>query len=91
MLKSQNSNELILGTWKAGESGKPKFIPLLMSNCNDVRSSSNIHFKGFTVYQEKMYAMRKISKKEPPVKITEVPDSAVIKFYMKYAKEILTK
>jgi hypothetical protein len=87
LLKSDQTNEVILGAFKAGESGDDKFVPLLLGNCDDSRTSTSIQFKGFSVYQEKMIALRKIYKKEPPVKITRIPDSVVIKFYIQYSKK----
>jgi len=46
-----------------------------------------LSFKGFTVYQEKMFALKRICKREPPVPITYLPDSAVILFYSKLFQE----
>jgi hypothetical protein len=82
LLKSENPNDVILGAYKAGETGEKKFAPLLLNNCSDRSSSTNIHFKGFTVYQEKMIALQKIFKKTPPVKVTSEPDSTIINFYL---------
>lgn len=87
LLESNNSNNVILGAFKAGETGDEKFVPLLLNNCSDIRGSTNIHFKGFTVYQEKMIALRKIYKKDPPNKITYRPDSAIIKYYLELSKK----
>ena len=91
LLKSEKAYEVILGAFEAGESGNKKFVPLLLDNCADERSTTNIQFKGFTVYEEKMAALRKIYKKEPPVKISWKPDSTIIKFYIEYAKENIDK
>ena len=81
LLNSKDKEALILGAYEAGETKKKKFVPLLLKNANDPRSTTNIRFKGFTVYQEKMIALKKIFKTEPPVKITDIPDSIVIIFY----------
>jgi hypothetical protein len=44
-------------------------------------------FKGYNVYQEKMIALRKIFRQEPPVKITSKPDSVVINFYTELSQK----
>ena len=84
--KNDNPNEILYGAFLAGESGKKEFIPLLLTNANDIRMGSDIRFKGFTVYQEKMIALEKILKIKPPVKITIEPDSTIIKFYLGLTK-----
>lgn len=91
LLKSKNPNDVILGAYKAGESGDKKFVNLLLNDCFDKRSSTNIHFKGFTVYEEKMIALIKIYKIKPPQNITDDPDSTIIKFYLKYSKEDINR
>jgi hypothetical protein len=87
LLKSNNTEDLIIGAFKAGESGKTEFIPLLLLNDNNPGICTNIQFKGFSVYQEKMVALKKILKVDPPVKITHDPDSVVIRFYSALAEK----
>ena len=82
LLKSKNKDEIILGAKKAGASGKLEFVPYLLDNAVDWRMSTNISFKGVTVYQAKMKALQKIFKEFPPTEITYKPDSSVIKFYI---------
>jgi hypothetical protein len=85
LLNSSKKNDIILGAYLAGESHKLEFVPLLLRNANDVRISTNIRFKGMSVYQEKMIALKKIFKLGPPTEITEKPDSLIINFYtLKY-------
>lgn len=86
LLNSVKSRDIIIGAYKAGETGDKKFVPLLLRNANDPRSTTYIKFKGFTVCQEKMVALRKIFKTEPPVVITRNPDSTVKKFYNDLSK-----
>lgn len=83
LLNSEDKQDLIEGTFEAGETGNEKFIPLLLKNANDPRVSTDIHFKGISVYQSKMIALKKILKQQPTVDITRKPDSTVIKFYTK--------
>lgn len=81
LLNSRVKDDIILGATKAGESGKKKFTPLLLKNAEDWRTSTNFNYKGVSVYQAKMEALRKIFKKNPPTKITYKPDSTIITFY----------
>src|SRR5688572_17052883 len=75
LLTSNDKEEIILGAYKAGETGDFSFITLLIKDASDPRMSTNIRFKGFSVYQSKMIALRKIFKKAPPIPITYRPDS----------------
>ena len=85
LLNSNDPENLIIGSFEAGESGKKDFIPLLLRNADDPRMCTHIRFKGFSVYQEKMGALKKILKASPPTKLTYRPDSTIIKFYSKVA------
>jgi hypothetical protein len=85
LLSSNETEDVILGAYKAGESGDKKFVSLLLRDANDQGTSTNTKFKGITVYQAKMIALKKIFKEEPPVKITYKNDSTVIRFYRKLA------
>ena len=82
LLNSERKEDVISGAYKAGESGDKQFVPLLLKDANDVRTSTNIKFLGYNVYQEKMIALKKIFKQDPPVEIVDKPDSIIIKFYM---------
>ena len=81
LLKSNDKENIILGAYKAGESKEKKYVILLLENTDDKRVSINIRFKGFSVYQEKMIALKKIFATEPPKEITAEPDSIIINFY----------
>jgi hypothetical protein len=54
LLRSSEKEDIIEGTYKAGETENRKFVPLLLENANDPRRSTNLKFKGITVYQSKM-------------------------------------
>jgi hypothetical protein len=86
LLNSKDKEDIILGSFNAGNSGSIKFVPLLLKDSYDPRRSTNLQFKGVTVYQAKMTALRKIFKQDPPIEITHKPDSLVIKFYIELAK-----
>lgn len=88
LLKSSETEDVIIGAFYAGESEKQKFVPLLLQNADDERTSINLRFKGITIYQAKMIALKKIFKKEPPVPITFKVDSSVIVFYKNLANNL---
>lgn len=81
LLDSKNTDDIIMGANKAGSSRKIKFIPYILANAADWRMSTSLNFKGTTVYQAKMEALKKIFKQSPSTQITYKPDSAIIKFY----------
>ncbi len=88
LLTSNDTDDIIEGAIKAGDKRDEKFIPLLLAKAGDARGSTNFNFKGVSVYQAKMQALQKIFKVNPPVGITDEPDSTIIKFYMElYKKE----
>jgi len=91
LLQSKDFQDRIEGAYKAGEAGKIEFIPYLLENADDPVTSSDWRFLGVSVYQEKMIALKKILKTEPPVKITRDPDSLVIRFYTKAAAKYINK
>jgi hypothetical protein len=84
LLKGSSVEDIIKGAYTAGESGNKKFVPLLLLNANDPRRCTNIHFKGMSVYYEKMVALKKIYKLSPPIPVKQfdTPDSSAIKFYL---------
>jgi hypothetical protein len=91
LLQSKNIDDLIEGAYKAGESGKTEFIPYLLKNADDPSRSTQLNFKGFSVYQEKMIALSKILKIASPIKITRNPDSTVIRFYTEAGSKYINK
>jgi len=86
LLNSKDKDELIEGAYLAGESGNKKYSSLLLKNADDVRTSTNLKFKGYTVYQEKMIALSKIYNKKPPIEINERVDSSIIIFYIQLSQ-----
>ena len=82
LLNSKDKDEIIKGAFEAANTGNKKYIPLLLKNANDNRRSINIKFKGYSVYQAKMLAIKKISKKEPPRIIDKLSDSLIINYYI---------
>jgi len=91
LLNSHEKEDLIKGSYEAGESGNEEFVPLLLKNANDIRVSTNLKFKGYNVYQEKMMALSKIYKRKPPVPITSKPTQLLLNFTPGYRKIMLVK
>ena len=85
LIKSNNPDELVQGFFLIGEQKRKEYVHLILSNVNDPRISHTLRFKGVSVYQSKIIAMKKISGELPPGKITYKPDSVVIKFYKEWA------
>jgi hypothetical protein len=84
LLKSSNPNERIEGAYEAGKSGNMKYVPLLLNDANDPSASTLLHFKGFTVYTETMFALERILHVKPPHPYKDIlllPDSVNVKFY----------
>lgn len=91
LLNSDKLGEIIEGAFEAGESGDKEYVPLLLHNAGNPSVTSSLHFKGFSEYQEKMYALKKILDVDPPHPVIgghSEPDSVNIKFYMQYWKNI---
>jgi hypothetical protein len=87
LLKSKKIDEVIEGAWKAGESRDKQYVPLLLTDAGDQATSTMLKFKGYSIYEQKMYALQKIYASPPPVKITHFVDSTVIRFYENLAKK----
>ena len=84
LLNSDTPTAIIEGSYKAGESGDKKYIPLLLYHAYDPSASTSLRWKGFTVYTETMFALERILHIKPPHRygdILESPDSVNVKFY----------
>jgi hypothetical protein len=81
LLNSDKPWEVIRGAYAAGETGDKKYIPFLLHDAGNWGRSTELEFKGYSVYQEKMIALKKILHQIPPDTITRRPDSTNIKFY----------
>lgn len=88
LLNSKNVYEIIEGASEAGHSGDKKYIPLLLLNAGDQRATTKLKFKGYSIYQEKMYALKTILHVKPPDTITSIVDSINIKFFENYWQKL---
>ncbi|MNL65279.1 hypothetical protein D3C87_1895900 [compost metagenome] len=70
-----------------GENRDTSFISELVKDPYNPRVTYHLEFKGMSIYQSKMGALRKITGVPPPKKITREPDSSVVKFYMYVLRE----
>ncbi len=86
LINSNDKGSLVEGFNLVGESKDTSFVRDIFTNPDDPRVSNNSRFKGISVYQAKMTAIKKITQTEPPAKITYKPDTSIINFYMMVAK-----
>jgi len=87
LIKSNNPDKMVNGFYLIGEKKMTEYIPEIFQRIDDPRISHHINFKGISVYQSKVTALSKISRLEPPRKITYKPDTVVVNFYYKWARE----
>jgi hypothetical protein len=87
LLKSDDPGDLIQAYYLIGENHNMDFIKEVISNPYDPRITNIRDYKGMSIYQSKMIALRKISNLDPPHKITYQPDSVVINFYCRWVKK----
>lgn len=86
-LNSKNIDDIIMGAYEAGESGDKAYVPLLLHNAANPAFGSDVRFKDYSVYREKMSALQKILHVKPPHNyqgIEIAPDSTNVKFYTQY-------
>jgi hypothetical protein len=91
LLNSDNINEIIAGAKKAGASKNKKYVPLLLKNAADFRTSTSLSHYGVSVYRAKMEALKEIFGKDPPNEISYKLDSSIIHFYTELYKEEANK
>lgn len=61
------------------------FVKYLLENINDVRITHHIRFKGMSVYQVTVGALKRISGLEPPMSYNYQYNSRVVRFYHDWA------
>ncbi len=87
MINSNEKNKIIRGYLLIGENRDTTFVESIFKNLDDQRISHDYSFKGVSVYQSKMIAIKKISGIPPPKKINYKKDDSIINFYRKWATE----
>ena len=84
----KGTTQVILNSIEAGNRKKLIFVKYLLKDSYDYNISTNIKCYNQSIYGSKMKALEKIFGKSPNVKITQSPDSLVIKFYTEIAKDV---
>ena len=82
-LESKNKTEIMEACYKLGEARDTSAVKLLLTKIIDWRMSTNFRFKGMTVYQCKVGALKKISGIE--VFYNYKPDTAIANVYLNWA------
>ena len=85
LLRSNEQGQLIQAFFLIGECRDTSRLASIFQDAMDPRITHFLHFKGISVYQSKMVALKRISGLAPPVEITYQPDSSILKFYYKWA------
>ena len=86
LIDNDKPDDLVKGFYLIGEQKDTNYIVEILRNPYDPRISHRLKFKGISVYQSKMLAMKKISGRTPPKEITYKPDSVIVNFYIDWAK-----
>lgn len=87
LLKSNDTDKLVEAFYLIGEKRDTNYIKYIFENPIDARVSNKLKFKGISVYQSKMTAIKKITGISPPNVITYIPDPTIVAFYSKIVKE----
>lgn len=85
LLLSESMDDVFEGNFLAGKYKEEELVYLILKDADNPKIIHNIKFKGMSVYQSKMIALKKISDLEPTSQITHKPDSSIIAFYTKWA------
>ena len=82
---SDNVDSMIIGYYLI-QSGDVQYIPEIMNEPFDGRETFMLDYKGKSVYEAKMNAMKRLSGENPPTEITYAPDTLIVNFYTNWAK-----
>lgn len=81
LIKSDRLEDKMRAYYLIGEEKDTNYLQFLIEDINDSRVSNHLNFKGMSMYQCKVNALKKISNLEPPNEVTYKPDSVNIIFY----------
>lgn len=87
MLNSGDKHKIIEATNYVVYNKEYGLVKEVLEKSDDPRVFHDLHHKGISVYQIKMIGMKKLTGIQPPKKITDDPDSIIIKFYINEAKK----
>lgn len=86
LLESDDQTEVIEGCNELKTVKDTMFVSAILLDPYDQRISHNLKFKGISVYQAKMNALRRISNLNPPNKVNYLLDSTNVLFYLNWAR-----
>jgi len=86
LISSDDPSDLVNGYFQIGEHQDTTFLLQLTLDMYDPRITHEAKFKGMSVYQSKMIALKKISGLNPPIEISYSPDSTIVNFYCSWVE-----
>ncbi len=88
LLRKNKVCDIIHANFMIGELKDTTYIDTLFKNINDVRICPGaIHFKGQSVYQSKVIALKKITNKDSMLRITRKPDTLIINYFKHFFRK----
>ncbi len=83
MMKSKNTDSIIDAIDLIQKYKDTSMISALLYDAYNEHITHRLKYKGMSVYQIKMETIQFITHKIPPVKITCIPDSSIVNFYLR--------
>ncbi|MGD9992553.1 MAG: hypothetical protein AB7S69_04570 [Salinivirgaceae bacterium] len=87
LIKSSRLEDKMRAYYLIGETKDTNYISFLIEDLGNPKISNHLNFKGMSVYQCKINALRKFSNFDPPNEVTYKPDSVNIDFYVNWVLE----
>ena len=84
LLNGPTSVDRIQGCYEAMETDDLSYVPLLLKDSGIPLITTNIRFKGTSVYQADMYSLSRLLKVRPPHSVERKVDSVNVKFFLNY-------
>jgi|GEM_PF-3350922 hypothetical protein len=81
MVKSNNVDSIIDATIEIQEAKDTSMFSAILYKPDDPRITNNLKYKGLSVYQIKMQALKLMTGLNPPKQITYNIDTTIINFY----------
>jgi hypothetical protein len=83
MIQSQNIDSIIFATEEIRKTHDTSMVNALLYRVDDPRITHQLYYKGKSVYQIKMEALKEITGVSPPGEITYKVDTSIVLFYRK--------
>lgn len=81
MMRSENIGKIVSATEEIRKAHDTSMIEALLYRAEDPRVMTSLSYKGRSVYQIKMEALKEITGLIPPAEITYEVDTSIIQFY----------